>query len=253
MKTDHAYVTYERFAAIYDDFNAANDYEMWLGTLLPKLERLGLRRGRLLDVGCGSGRAFRPMLRRGWQIHGCDISPAMLELARRQGGEEVALSVCDMRDLPVIGSFELILCLNDAINYLLGDGDIERALAGMAANLAPDGLLLFDCNSLATFLGVYTDVEETVENRGDRWTWRGLGRLPGAAPVYEALIEGDGIVPIANRQRHHPAAEVRTALASAGLRPLAILGQQEAEGHVRLVDPADETREPKIVYIAAPI
>src|SRR6476469_9283751 len=102
---DAAFSTYERFAGIYDDFNHRNDYEMWLGRkLLPELEQRGLRKGRVLDVGCGTGRAFPPLLSRGWQIHGCDLSPAMLERARERFGDAVALDVADMRKLPVFGS-----------------------------------------------------------------------------------------------------------------------------------------------------
>src|SRR4029077_17806697 len=63
---DPAKQAYETFAGVYDEFNSANDYEMWFAALLPPLEKLGLGRGALLDVGCGTGRAIAPMLRRGW-------------------------------------------------------------------------------------------------------------------------------------------------------------------------------------------
>ena len=54
---DPALTAYEAFASIYNDFNASNDYEMWLGdVLLPELEKHGLGRpGWALDVGCGTG------------------------------------------------------------------------------------------------------------------------------------------------------------------------------------------------------
>ena len=41
-----------------------------------------------------------------------------------------------MRELPVLGSFELVWALNDAANYLLGDDDLAKALTAMAANLS---------------------------------------------------------------------------------------------------------------------
>ena len=74
-----AEATYDRFAPIYDEWNAQNDYEMWLGeALLPALEMHGLRKGWALDVGCGTGRAFLPLLARGWRVIGCDVSAGML-------------------------------------------------------------------------------------------------------------------------------------------------------------------------------
>src|ERR1051325_1829180 len=72
---ESAQLTYDRFAPIYDAWNSQNDYEMWLGeALLPAIERCGLRKGRALDVGCGTGRAFPPLLARGWQAPGGDVS-----------------------------------------------------------------------------------------------------------------------------------------------------------------------------------
>lgn len=37
---------YDQYAAVYDECNAENDYEMWVGgLLLPELEARGLRKG----------------------------------------------------------------------------------------------------------------------------------------------------------------------------------------------------------------
>ena len=132
MGTDPALLAYEAFAAVYNDFNHSNDYEKWLGrALLPELRKHGLRdAGKALDVGCGTGRAFRPLLRRGWQVQGCDLSPAMLDLAAEEA-PDVPLVVADMRKLPHLGDFDLVLSLNDSINYLLGDGDLIHALSAM--------------------------------------------------------------------------------------------------------------------------
>jgi SAM-dependent methyltransferase len=248
--TEPAFETYQQFARVYNDFNWANDYEMWLGALLPQLERHGLVVGKALDVGCGTGRAFAPLLRRGWEVAGCDISPAMLEVARRDYCEAIELEAVDMRDLPVLGEFDLVLCMNDAINYLLEDGDMARALEGMRSNLKPGGLLLFDCNSEAVFRSAYLDEERTVEHGGRRWTWRGLGPVEGQHNVYAALVEGDDVDTLISRERHYAIPEVLASLQSVGLEPLAALGQLEVDLKVKLVDPPDERRDYKIVYIA---
>src|ERR1044072_1556324 len=90
---------YEAVAPVYDDFTAHHDYELWLGNLLPKLRYHGLRGRRLLDVGCGTGKSFLPMLERGWEGTACDISPSMLGVARAKVGTAVQLSVADMHEL----------------------------------------------------------------------------------------------------------------------------------------------------------
>src|SRR5215203_960897 len=190
MEADPALVAYEAFAAVYNEFNHSNDYEKWLGqALLPELRKNGLREGgRALDVGCGTGRAFQPLLRRGWRIHGCDLSPAMLELASQEGGGEVTLEAADMRDLPDLGSFDLVLSLNDSVNYLLGDDDLVLALSGMRRSLAPSGLIVFDANSSSTYASGYSE-ERQVEHEGSQWAWSGQGEV--APSIFEAKITGD--------------------------------------------------------------
>lgn len=251
---DAAFSTYEKFAQIYDDFNHLNDYEMWLGRkLLPELGKRGLQKGRVLDVGCGTGRAFEPLLTRGWEVHGCDISPAMLERAREQFGEAVRqLEVADMRELPVFGEFELVLAMNDAVNYLIGEGELEQALRAIRANLAADGLLLFDCNSLMMYRLAYESAEDAVENEGRTWTWTGLGREDDSVPVYRVRIAGDGIEPIVNQERYFQIGEVEAALDGAGFDCLAVLGQREEGNEVVLREPADDESDHKIVYIGRP-
>jgi SAM-dependent methyltransferase len=245
---DPAKHAYETFANAYDEFNSANDYEMWFGALLPPLERLGLRRGALLDVGAGTGRAIAPMLRRGWAITACDISAAMLAKARDKHPEGVTFEICDMRELPVYGSFELVWALNDAVNYLLGDDDLGTALAAMAANLADDGLLVFDCNTRRLFRENF-DIAVDPETMNDdaRWKWTGRG---GDGTVFEAELSGEGVETHIHRERYRPVAEVQETMRAVGLVPLMAMGQSEGDSGLVLADDWDEERDHKIIHVA---
>lgn len=221
---------YEAIAPVYDDFTAHHDYELWLGNLLPKARRLGLSGRRLLDVGCGTGKSFLPMLERGWEVTACDISPSMLALARAKVGDAAQLSVADMRELPVFGEFDLVWSLDDAVNYLLSREELGKALSGMRANLAPGGLLMFDVNTLEAYRTFFAEVQE-VERGGRRLIWRGQAS-PDTPPgtVSEARFEvesGEGGVDVethVHRQRHFPEAEVRELLEAAGLEFLDVYG-----------------------------
>lgn len=249
MEPDAALRAYESFAAIYNDFNHANDYEKWLGrALLPELRKYGLREGgRALDVGCGTGRAFPPLLRRGWQILGCDLSPAMLEVAARAGGDGVALQVADMRDLPVWGDFDLVLSLNDSVNYLLGDDDLVLALTGMRRNLAENGLLVFDVNCGSIYTSEYLEVRE-LEHQGSQWVWRGGGEI--APSIFEAEIAGDRLPePVRHLERFRPQHEVLEAMRAAGIEVLATLGMSEVDRRISLSAPPDEHRDYKLIFI----
>jgi SAM-dependent methyltransferase len=244
--TDHAQIAYDAFAPIYDDFNAQNDYEFWFSVLLPRLEEFGLKTGKLLDVGCGTGRAFAPMLRRGWEITACDISPAMVAKAKeKHAGETIAYDVADMTKLPRYGEFQLVWGLNDAVNYLVSDGDLQAALEGMSANLADDGLAVFDCNTLMLFRAGFNQGEGL--KRDARWNWQGLGQ---AGDIFEAEVSGEGIATHIHRERHYSVPEVQRTLLNAGLQPLAALGQREDGDELILADTWDEERDHKIVHVA---
>jgi SAM-dependent methyltransferase len=246
---------YEAIAPVYDDFTAHHNYELWLGNLLPELNRHGLRGNRLLDVACGTGKSFIPMLQRGWEVTACDISPAMVELARGKVGDRAALSVADMRELPSFGEFDLVWCLDDAINYLLSGEELEQALSGMRRNLAPDGLLLFDVNALQAYRTFFAE-EVEMEKGGRRLVWKGRASADAqAGSISEASFEvlppeGEGgpLIPAEiHRQRHFPETEVLSRLDAAGLECLEVFGHSH---DAVLEQPLRDELHSKAVYIA---
>ncbi len=250
-----AEVAYEAIAPVYDEFTAHHNYDLWLGELMPKLEKHDLAGDRLLDVACGTGKRFIPMLERGWQVTACDISPAMVAIAREKAGNRAEVSVADMRELPVFGEFNLVCCLDDAVNYLLSREELEQALTGMRRNLAPGGLLMFDVNTLEAYRTFFAE-EVVVEREGWRMTWKGL-TSPEARPgtIAEAQFEaepldattGQAIPPELHRERHFPEAEVVAALEAAGLECLDVYGHH----HDAIPkQPLDEVAHTKGVYIA---
>lgn len=252
---------YDRYAAVYDKYNAQNNYEMWLGeVLLPELEKHGLRKGWALDVGCGTGRAFDPLLDRGWEIVGCDVSSGMIAEADRKFGSRVRLFTSDARSLPPLSTseglpageaFELILLLNDVVNYLTEDGDLEKVFAGVKSNLSHEqGLVVFDANTIALFREQFAPgVEGEMSNRG--WEWHGLTNETASGSIFEAELSGRDVESHVHRQRHWPTEQIREALAACGLACVAVLGQREGDGQILLSDSLDEERDAKAIYVAA--
>jgi SAM-dependent methyltransferase len=244
--------TYEAYAPVYDVFTAHYDYDGWLADLVSLLEDHGLRGRRLLDVGCGTGKSFLSLLPSGWQVTGCDISAAMLELAREKSGEAVELVRADMRVLPSFGEFDLVWALDDAINYLLDVDELTGALAGMRDNLAAAGLLLFDVNTLHAYRTFFAETE-TVEREGHRLVWNGLAEPDVAAgSICESRLEIDPGKPggggeCVHRQRHFTEAEVLAALDRAGLECLGVYGQG-LDGIP--CQPLDELVHTKALYVA---
>jgi ubiquinone/menaquinone biosynthesis C-methylase UbiE len=249
-----AEIAYDSIAPVYDEFTAHHDYELWLTNVLPKVEAHGLRKGRLLDVACGTGKSFMPMLERGWEVTGCDISAGMVEVARAKVGDRAELLVADMRELPKLGEFDLIMCPGDAINYLLSLEELEAALRGIAANLKPEGLLFFDADTITAHRTFFAETT-VVESEGMRLIWRGLTD-PEVEPrsIAEASFEVEPldedaprVEPALHRERHYPEEVMRAALERSGFDCLDIWGHHyDAVPH----QPLDESAHIKAIYIA---
>src|SRR3954467_11615980 len=146
---DPTVAAYELLAPFYDLYTHDYAHEELLGNIEGIAIEHGLIGRRLLDVGCGTGKSFLPMLARGYEVTACDISPGMVERAREAGDASGAeVFVADARELPDIGAFDIAIALDDALNYLLADDELAMVFEGVARNLRPGGVFVFDLNTL---------------------------------------------------------------------------------------------------------
>lgn len=244
---------YTALAPAYDAMTAAYDYDRWIATIERVLAEHGRHPASVLDVACGTGSSFLALADRGYAVTACDVSPAMLERAReRIAGRSVELLELDMRELPVLGAFDLVLCLDDSVNHLLSGDDVAETFRRVAANLAPEGVFVFDVNTLATMReGFSSEWRHEDAERVVTWSGRSSPRLrPGSVgrATIEVVAKGAGERASALlEERHHPLPELDRHLAAAGLRPIAAYGQ--AQG-VRLRPEADEAVDRKVLYFA---
>ena len=252
-----AEIAYEAIAPVYDDFTAHHDYELWLGNLLPELEAHGLRGSRLLDVACGTGKSFIPMLERGWEVTACDISPAMVELARGEGRRRGRRSrVADMRELPVVRRVRPRLVPRRRGQLPAQRRGAGAGAAGMRRNLAPE--------RAADVRRQHARVlPHLLRRRGRGRAGRPAADLarPRRAPTHEpgAIHEASfEVEPLEDadagrsrrelhRQRHFPEAEMLAALERAGLECLDVFGHADDAVPEQ---PLDEDAHYKAIYIA---
>jgi SAM-dependent methyltransferase len=239
---------YERCAEYYDLLTADYDHESWLEQILALAQHAGFAGGRVLDVACGTGKSSAPLVRRGYEVSACDLSPAMVRRARLRLGPAATVFVADMRRLPGRAEFELVTCMDDAVNYLLSREDLAAALASIKGALAPGGVAVFDVNTLATYRAAFA-AGNTIETAGGRLRWRGGGRT--AAGHWTAAVEpvpgsGQPGRRSVHLQRHHAQHEVHQACAAAGLEVLRVLGQTRG---CKLHHSVDEDQHDKLLYV----
>lgn len=106
------------------------------------LKRFSSPEARILDLACATGVHAEFLARWGARVTACDLSEAMIEVARaRRAHDRVNYRVGDMRTPPE-GPFDLILCIGNSLNMLPGHDAVRDTLAAAAARLAPEGKLL---------------------------------------------------------------------------------------------------------------
>jgi SAM-dependent methyltransferase len=107
------------------------------------VREMGLEPGmRVLDVGCGPGRHAYELARRGFVVHGIDISERFVEVATANAPDGATFERMDARHLPFDSEFDVVICLcQGAFGLMTANGDDEVVLQGMARALRVGGRL----------------------------------------------------------------------------------------------------------------
>src|SRR5215510_5986331 len=102
----------------------------------------GAGRPRALDAGCGSGFQSRVLQELGYETHGVDISPGLLELARdRLPGARFSLGDVEALLYPD-ASFDAVVCCGSTLSFVAAPA---RALREIGRVLRPGGRWLLEC------------------------------------------------------------------------------------------------------------
>ena len=245
---------YDAFAPYYDAFTTGSDYDAWTEHVLRQARRDGLAGATLLDLACGTGKSFVPFLRRGFQVTACDVSEGMLAQAAAKA-PEATLVHADIRRMARLGSFDLVTCFDDSLNYLLEEGDLAGALCAIADNLSPRGLAVFDLNTLLAYRTTFARDSVSIAD-GLVFAWSGAcsgDAEPGchaAARIDIFVAREAGMyerVTTLHAQRHFPRERVTALLGEAGLECVGVHGVLDDGA---LEAEADELRHLKFLYVA---
>lgn len=100
--------------------------------------------GRLLDLGCGTGRLLLDFARRGHSVVGVDLSPEMLTVAAEKAataGIAIDLLLANLADLTCLAdnSFDCAACLFSTLGMVLGEANRRRVVTYVHRLLRPGG------------------------------------------------------------------------------------------------------------------
>ena len=101
--------------------------------------------GPALELAIGTGWIAVPLAARGIRVDGIDLSVAMVDQLRaKPGGEQIAVTIGDMADVTVSGTYRLIFVVANSLFNLLTQDDQVRCFENVAAHLEDDGVFLIE-------------------------------------------------------------------------------------------------------------
>ncbi|MFP5319928.1 MAG: class I SAM-dependent methyltransferase [Acidimicrobiia bacterium] len=141
----------------------------------------------VLDAGCGTGRVAAELARRGLDVVGVDVDPAMLAQARAKA-PDLAWVEADLAELDLGRTFDAVVLAGNVMIYVQ-PGTEGAVVAAMARHLAPGGALVagFQLEAGRLDLAAYdAHAQAAGLTRAERWaTW---DRRPFAGGNYAVSV-----------------------------------------------------------------
>lgn len=145
---------FEHLSNFYDDFVGA-DYDKIAHHVHQKLKEHLPQATYGVDLGCGSGTLTFLLSDLGYDMIGIDRSDAMLSQAlTKKGDRDILFLQQDLTEIDLYGAADFMVSSLDCINYLNDINEVQTFLKGCTTFLKPDGLLIFDFNTLHKYADV---------------------------------------------------------------------------------------------------
>lgn len=166
---------YSTFARYYDNLTANIDYVKRAEYFHEIIKRYKNTEGSiLLDLACGTGSISEEMAKIGYDVIGVDYSDEMLGIAldkKFDSGLNILYLCQDMRKLDLYGSMDVTICALDSINHLNSLADVKKVFENVALFSEPQGLFIFDINTLYKHRNILANNTFTYETDNVFCVW----------------------------------------------------------------------------------
>ena len=216
---------YTDFALVYDTLMDNTPYEVWCERVVSILKESRIKNEIVLDLGCGTGTLTELLAKKGYDMIGVDLSYEMLSRAmekREQSGLPILYLQQDMREFELYGTVKAVVSVCDSLNYLLEDEDVIETFKLVNNYLDPEGLFIFDFNTVHKYRDVIGDTT-IAENREDcSFIWENYYHEEECINEYEVTFfikEGEYFRRFeeTHYQRGYTVEEMKTFLIQAGM------------------------------------
>ncbi|CAL9289431.1 class I SAM-dependent methyltransferase [Streptomyces sp. SudanB182_2057] len=135
----------ESVAASYDESSAEMFDARVVEPAVDLLAELAGDGGRALEFGVGTGRIALPLTARGVEVHGIDMSRAMVDRLRaKPGGDGIAVTIGDFATARAEGTFSVVcLVYNTLMNLTSQDAQVD-CFRNAARHLEPGGCFVVE-------------------------------------------------------------------------------------------------------------
>lgn len=183
--------SYEQFALIYDRALNELPYDSWLNYIEDIFSHYHLSPKLVLDLGCGTGSMTNLMAKKGYEMLGVDLSEDMLAVARNKA-KEMAVDVTylnqDMTELDLYGTIDAVVSVGDALNYVVEEEDLLAAFKKVHLFLEPQGLFVFDMNTIYKFREVLGEKTYAENHEDYAYIWENYFYEEESMNEYEVTI-----------------------------------------------------------------
>ncbi|KUH83042.1 MULTISPECIES: class I SAM-dependent methyltransferase [unclassified Mycobacterium] len=130
--------------SLFDDAYKSGTAPWVIGEPQPavvELERAGLIRGKVLDVGCGAGEHTIMLTRLGYDVVGVDFAPSAIDFARRNAAAKGVDARFEVADAMNLGNPGYDTIVDSALFHIFDEADRARYVRSLHAACRPDALV----------------------------------------------------------------------------------------------------------------
>lgn len=138
---------FKDYAYYYNAFYQNKNYKEEARQIDSLLQQYGNNIRHVINFGCGTGRHDLELAKLGYQCEGIDMSPLMIEIAKKNAEKEeldIPFSLENVQKFEPERKYDAVISLFHVMSYQTKNQDILSAFASARKSLDKGGIFLFD-------------------------------------------------------------------------------------------------------------